>query len=44
MLEGRGEVDKESDRGNHGLWMDDMQNCQRMGAAHTNRLQGLAIS
>ena len=40
----QGNEDEESDKGNHGLGMDDLRNCQGMGAAHANRLQGLAIT
>ena len=40
----RGGIDEESDRGSHGLGMDDLRNCQGRGAAHANRLQDLAIS
>ena len=40
----QGNVDEESDWGSHGLRMDDLRNCQGRGAAHANRLQGLAIS
>ena len=40
----RGGIDEESDWGSHGLGMDDLQNCQDTGAAHANRLRGLAIT
>ena len=40
----RGGKDEESDWGSHGLGMDDLRNCQGRGAAHANRLQGLAIT
>ena len=40
----RAGMNEESDWGSHGLGMDDLQNCQGRGAAHANRLQGLAIS
>ena len=41
---GDDEVDEESGKCIHGLGMDDMRNCQGMGVAQANRLQGLAIS
>ena len=40
----RGGIDEESDWGSNGLGMDDLRNCQGRGAAHANRLQGLAIT
>ena len=40
----RGNVDDISDWGSHGLEMDDLRNYQGTGAAHANRLQGLAIT
>ena len=40
-VEGRYE---ESVWDSHGLGMDDLQNCQDTGAAHANRLRGLAIT
>ena len=41
---GGGEIDKEGDGRKYGLEMAWLRNCQGRGAAHTNRLQGLAIS
>jgi len=40
----QGNVGEESDWGSHGLPMDNLRICDGMGAAHANRLQGLAIS
>ena len=34
----RVEVDEESDRGNHGLGMDDLRNYQKLCGAHANSL------
>ena len=44
VKEGRGGIYEESDRCSHRLGMEDLQNCHGRGAAHANRLQGLAIS
>jgi len=35
---GRGNVFEESDRGGHGVGVDDLRSCQGMGAAYVNRL------
>ena len=40
----RGGIDEESNRSSQKLGVDDLRICDGMGAAHANRLQGLAIS
>ena len=44
MIEREGEVDEESDKGNHRLGMDATRHWQGMDTAHANRILGLAIS
>jgi len=41
---GWSDVDKETDRGNRGFGIDAQQDYQGMGAAHSEQLQGFAIS
>jgi len=44
VAKGRADVDEKSDRVTNGLEMDHLRIFQGRGAAHANRLQGLAIS
>ena len=44
IAETGGNKDEESDKGSHGLRMDDIRNCQGMGATHANSFKGFVIT